>query len=124
MNSALRLGVFYAAVFVGTGASLPYMPVWFRTHGLSGSQIGLLLSAPLLARAITGPLLAIWADGFVLRRSPVALLLLAAGIAYTAIGFTTGFGAWFVLWFVAGTLMSTVTPLTDVMTLRRAASRS
>ena len=55
MNSALRLGVFYAAVFVGTGASLPYMPVWFRTHGLSGSQIGLLLAAPLLARAITEP---------------------------------------------------------------------
>ena len=120
MNSALRLGVFYAAVFVGTGASLPYMPVWFRTHGLSGSQIGLLLAAPLLARAITGPLLAIWADGFVLRRSPVALLLLASGVAYTAIGFTSGFGAWFVLWFVAGTLMSTVTPLTDVLTLRRA----
>ena len=120
MNSALRLGVFYAAVFVGTGASLPYMPVWFRTHGLSGSQIGLLLSAPLLARAVTGPLLAIWADGFVLRRSPVALLLLAAGVAYSAIGFTAGFGAWFVLWFVAGTLMSTVTPLTDVLTLRRA----
>lgn len=120
MNSALRLGLFYAAVFVGTGASLPYMPVWFRTHGLSGSQIGLLLAAPLLARAITGPMLAIWADGFVLRRSPVAWMLLGAGVAYTAIGFTTGFGAWFVLWFIAGTLMATVTPLTDVLTLRRA----
>lgn len=120
MNSALRLGVFYAAVFVGTGASLPYMPVWFRTNGLSGSEIGLLLAAPLLARAITGPMLAVWADGFVLRRSPVALMLLGAGVAYTAIGFTTGFGAWFTLWFVAGTLMSTVTPLTDVLTLRRA----
>lgn len=120
MNSALRLGFFYAAVFVGTGASLPYMPVWFRTNGLTGSQIGLLLAAPLLARAITGPILAIWADGFILRRSPIALMMLAAGIAYTAIGFTTGFGAWFVLWFVAGTLMSTVTPLTDVLTLRRA----
>lgn len=120
MNSALRLGLFYAAVFVGTGASLPYMPVWFGARGLSGSQIGLLLAAPLLARAVTGPVLAIWADGFVLRRSPVALMLLVAGIAYTAIGFASGFGAWFVLWFAAGTLMSTVTPLTDVLALRRA----
>lgn len=120
MNSALRLGFFYAVVFIGTGASLPYMPVWFRSHGLSGAQIGLLLAAPMLARAITAPMLAIWADGFVLRRSPVLLMLAGAGVAYTAIGFTSGFGAWFVLWFVAGTFMSTVTPLTDVLTLRRA----
>ena len=120
MNSALRLGFFYAAVFIGTGASLPYMPVWFRTHGLTGSQIGMLLAAPLLARAITGPALAIWADGFVLRRSPVALLLLASGMAYAAIGFTQGFQTWFLLWFVAGSLIATVTPLTDVLTLRRA----
>lgn len=120
MGSALRLGLFYAAIFIGAGASLPYMPIWFGAHGLSGAQIGLLLSVPMLARAITGPALAVWADGFVLRRTPMALMLLASAAAYAAIGFTEGYGAWLALWFIASSLMSTVTPLADVMTLRRA----
>jgi PPP family 3-phenylpropionic acid transporter len=120
MGSALRLGLFYAAIFVGTGASLPYMPVWFGAHGLSGKEIGLLLSVPMLARVITGPALAVWADGFGLRRTPMILMLLAAGCAYAAIGFIEGYGAWLVLWFIAASLLSTVTPLTDVLTLRRA----
>jgi PPP family 3-phenylpropionic acid transporter len=121
MDSALRLGLFYAAVFIGSGASAPYMPVWFRVHGLTGAQIGLLLSAPMLARAITAPSLAIWADGFQLRRSPMALMLLVATIAYGLIAFTQGYGAWIACWFVATTLLSTVSPLTDVLALRRVA---
>ncbi|MGE5565909.1 MAG: MFS transporter [Parcubacteria group bacterium] len=121
MNSALRLGLFYAAVFIGSGASAPYMPVWFKAHGLTGAQIGLLLSAPMLARAVTAPSLAIWADGFELRRSPMVLMLFLTTLAYAAIAFTHGFGPWVACWFVATTLLATVTPLTDVLVLRRAA---
>ena len=68
MSLPVRLGLFYSAIFVGTGAASPYMPVWFAHHGLSGAQIGLILSLPLLARAFTAPLLAVWADSFKLRR--------------------------------------------------------
>ena len=121
MDSALRLGLFYAAVFIGSGASAPYMPVWFRVHGLTGAQIGVLLSAPMLARALTAPALAIWADGFELRRSPMVAMLAVATLAYAAIAFTSGYGAWAACWFIATTLLSTVTPLTDVLALRRAA---
>lgn len=121
MNSALRLGLFYAAVFIGSGASAPYMPVWFRVHGLTGAQIGLLLSAPMLARAVTAPGLAIWADGFELRRSPMVLMLFVTTLAYTAIAFTHGYLQWVVCWFIATTLLTTISPLTDVLALRRAA---
>jgi PPP family 3-phenylpropionic acid transporter len=99
---------------------MPYMPVWFGAHGLSGEQIGLLLSIPMLARAITGPALAIWADGFALRRTPMVLMLLASAGAYAAIGVIEGYGAWLVCWFLASSLIATVTPLTDVLTLRMA----
>jgi PPP family 3-phenylpropionic acid transporter len=121
MDSALRLGLFYAAVFIGSGASAPYMPVWFRVHGLTGAQIGVLLSAPMLARAFTAPALAIWADGFELRRSPMVAMLAVTTLAYAAIAFTSGYLAWVACWFIATTLLSTVTPLTDVLALRRAA---
>lgn len=120
MSSSLRIGLFYAAVFLGTGASLPYMPVWFREQGLSGAQIGLILSAPMLARAFTAPALAVWADGFSLRRTPLILMMLACAAAYLAIGLVSGFHAWLALWFVGATLLATITPLTDVLTMRRA----
>ena len=119
MATGLRLGLFYAAVFIGTGASLPYIPVWFGAHGLSGKEIGVILSVPMLARALTAPALAVWADGFALRRTPIALMLCAAAAAYGLIGLTEGFWPWLVFWFVAASLVGTVTPLTDVLTLRR-----
>ena len=33
MSLPVRLGLFYSAIFVGTGASSPYMPVWFADRG-------------------------------------------------------------------------------------------
>ena len=74
MSLPIRLGLFYSAIFVGTGAASPYMPVWFADRGLSGAQIGLILSLPMLARVFTAPLIAVWADSFQLRRTALAFL--------------------------------------------------
>ncbi|HEX5263713.1 MAG TPA: MFS transporter [Phenylobacterium sp.] len=116
----VRLGLFYGAIFIGTGASSPYLPVWFAHHGLSGSQIGLILSLPMLARASTAPLLAVWADSFKLRRTP--LLMLAAGVtaAYGLMALPLGFAWWVVVWFAASSMYSTLSPLADVIVLARA----
>ena len=51
--------------------------MWFADRGMSGAQIGLILSLPMLARAFTAPLLAIWADSFRLRRTALLFLSLA-----------------------------------------------
>ena len=116
--SAARLGAFYALVFLGAGASLPYMPVWLRAEGLSGAEIGLVLALPLLARAVTGPALAVWADGFAERRTPLALLAATGTAAYAALGLSHGFAAHAALWFVGATAMAALLPLTDVINLR------
>lgn len=120
MPRALQLGLFYCAVFVGTGVSLPYMPLWFEAQGLSGAQIGLILSAPMLARIVVSPALAIWADGFALRRTPILLFGLAAGLFYSLIGVTQGFAIWLICWLAASSFLATVTPLADVLSMRRA----
>ena len=80
MSQPVRLGLFYAALFVGTGASSPYIPVWFASRGLSGAEIGLILSAPMFARAGTAPAIAMWADSFHLRRTPLILMGLATAL--------------------------------------------
>ena len=69
MPLAVRIGLFHAAIYIGTGVSSPYMPVWFRAQHLSGTAIGVLISAPMLVRIFSGPVLAVWADGFALRRA-------------------------------------------------------
>ncbi|TYL24987.1 MFS transporter, partial [Streptococcus pyogenes] len=115
MPITLRLGLYYATIFAGTGVSLPYIAVWFRAPGLNGAQIGAILSAPMLARVLTGPALGLWADGFRLRRTPMALLGAAAAAGYAALGFMHGFWAWFVAWFVGATAIAALTPLADVV---------
>lgn len=120
MPRALQLGLFYCAVFIGTGVSLPYMPLWFKAHGLTGAQIGLILAAPMLARIVVTPAMAVWADGFVLRRSPIILFGLGAGLFYALIGATQGFWIWLACWVAAASCLSTVLPLADVLAMKRA----
>jgi len=120
MPLTVRLGLFYGAIFIGTGVSSPYMPVWFAHHGLSGSRIGLILSLPMMARAVTAPLLAVWADSFRLRRTALLILSVAVTAAYALMALPGGFGWWTVVWFAASSMVSTLSPLADVITLRRA----
>ncbi len=120
MPLQIRLGLFYAAIFVGSGASSPYMPVWFAHQGLNGAQIGLILSLPMLARALTAPLLAVWADSFRLRRTPLIVLAVAVGVAYALMALPMGFGGWMTAWFAASSALSTISPLADVIVLNRA----
>lgn len=121
MRTPLRMGLYYAGIFVGTGASLPYMPVWFRDHGLSGAQIGMILAAPMLGRLFSGPALAVWADGFRLRRTPLMLLGFGSGLCFGGLAVVSGFPAWLVCWLIAACLQGGMSPLGDVLTLRLAA---
>ena len=120
MPLTVRLGLFYGAMFIGTGVSSPYMPVWFAHHGMSGSRIGLILSLPMMARVFTAPLLALWADSFKLRRTALLILALGVSVAYAAMAARGGFGWQMVVWFAASSMVSTLPPLADVITLRRA----
>jgi PPP family 3-phenylpropionic acid transporter len=120
MPVTLRLGLFYGAIFIGTGASSPYLPVWFAHHGLSGSRIGLILSLPMLARALTAPLLAVWADSFRLRRTALMLMSVAVTGLYALMVVPGGFAWWTVVWFAASSMYSTLSPLADVIVLARA----
>ncbi|HQR87738.1 MAG: MFS transporter [Caulobacter sp. 12-67-6] len=122
MSSLTRLSFFYVAIYLGTGVSLPYIATYLRDRGLSGAAIGLILAIPMLAKPFTGPALAVWADGFTLRRSPMVLLSLGAGLGYAALLIAPGALGLAIAWFIGQTLLSTVSPLLDVVTLRRARS--
>ena len=118
MKSAPRMALQYVLLFAASGVTLPFAGLWFREQGLTGAEIGALLAIPMLGRLATGPLLAVWADGFKYRRTPIALLGLAMALGYGGAGLVQGFAAWAVCWFVGATAAAALIPLSDVMTLR------
>jgi len=119
MPAAIALGLFYAAQFVGSGASLPFMPVWFKAQGLSGAEIGVILAAPSFGRTLAGPALALWADGFRLRRTPMIWMGAGATLAFAAVGLLHGFWGWLIAWLTGSILLGMLSPLADVIALRR-----
>lgn len=118
-SSVSRLGLFYVVSYLGTGVSLPFIATYFHARGLTGAQIGLILALPMLIRPFTGPALAVWADGFALRRTPMAWLALGAGAGYIAMPAAPGFATLLLCWLVGMTCLTTLTPLIDVIALRR-----
>ena len=120
MSSATRLSVQYVLLFGATGVSLPFAGLWMRSEGFSGAEISAVLAAPMLGRLVTGPVLAVWADGFRTRRAPIAWLGVVASAAYAGAALVDGFWPRLALWFVAATAASTLIPLTDVLNLRLA----
>ena len=120
MSSATGLRLFYALIFLGTGASLPYLPVWLRAQGLEGAAIGAILAAPQLARVVTGQLAARWADGFRQRRTALMGLAALAAVAFASLLATREPLGWAAAWFVGSTAAMVMIPLTDVLALRLA----
>lgn len=118
-SSSTRLGLYYIAAYAGTGVSLPFIATYFRSKGLTGAEIGLILAVPMLLRPLTGPALAVWADGFTLRRTPLAWLGVGAAAGYALLLAAPGFWGLLACWMVGATLLATLTPLIDVIALRR-----
>ena len=120
MPTTLRLGLVYAALYVGSAASTPFMPVWLSEKGLTGAQVGLVLSLPMLFQILTSPALALWADRFRLRRTPIAWLAVGTCAAYLALAGLDGLPALALAWLLAASLFLALPPLIDVIALSRA----
>ncbi len=118
----LRLGLFYAVLYLSSGVATPYIGLWLHAGGLNGGEIGVILATPMLARLVAGAILAVWADGFRLRRTAILILAAISAAGHCALLLTSGFGPWLAAWFVASVGFQACTPLTDVITLRRAAT--
>jgi len=125
LTTAMRQSLFYALLYAGVGASLPFIPLWLSRHGMVPSQISIILAIPLLGRAVTGPVAGIWADRFERYRSPMLILALTGALAYGLMlpGSLYGpfaFAAFLALYFVGYTCINSIGPLLDAMTLQLA----
>ncbi len=119
--AALGVGLVFAALFISTGVSAPYMGLWLQSVGMTAPAIAAILCAPLLARVASGPLIALWADAFTLRRTSVMVLSALAGALFLCLAHASGFWPLLALWSVAATFLAACAPLVDVIALKAAA---
>lgn len=120
---AARVTMVMSALFGTTGVILVFLPRWLEVErGLSGVEIGVILSLAQFARLLTGPLIAYRVDRASDRSAPLKVLVLAAVLAYAAFLFLAqGFWQLLAFGFIALTLSQSITPLIEAATLRATA---
>jgi PPP family 3-phenylpropionic acid transporter len=114
----VRLGLFYAGLFVVVGIQLPFFPVWLKAKGLDAAAIGLVLATPMVVRVLAVPVAARIAD----RRGALRRLLIATSCAsamgYALVGWAEGFPVILAAVALASVLTTPTGPLADAYALK------
>lgn len=116
---AARVTLVMSCLFGTTGVILVFLPRWLEVErGLSGAEIGAVLSLAQIARVVTGPLVAAWTDSVADRSMPLRIVAIAALISYAAFFMAHGFWPLLLLGFIALSMTQSLTPLIEAATLR------
>ena len=120
---AARLGAFYFTHFTILGIQMPFLPVWLVAKGLDANQIGIVLAAPLVMRAVALPLLTAIADRFEALRGTLMATALAASCGYLVVALADGFWAILITIGIVSALFHSVFALSDAYALKGLAAR-
>ncbi len=88
---AVRLSLYYGAVFEVIGILLPFWPVWLSSKGLGAAEIGTVLSVALWVRVASGFLITHLADLTGERRRLVIGLSVGTLLSYLVFTLAEGF---------------------------------
>ncbi len=114
---ALRLALFFSALFVVAGTKLPYLPVWLEWRGLNTSEIAMVTAAPLFLRIAGGPLVAMVADWWGERRQATIALAVLALAGAIALAFAEGFWAILLVTLLGALAAMGLMPLAEVLAM-------
>jgi PPP family 3-phenylpropionic acid transporter len=119
----VRFALFYGAFYLGFGAFLPFMPVWFESRGMSAEMVGLAVGAAMVGRVVAAPLGAAFADRALRRRDAVIGFSFAAFFLFLA--HIPATNPWLIvaLAALAGGAYTGVIPVIDSFAVREAARR-
>jgi PPP family 3-phenylpropionic acid transporter len=115
---AVRLAVFYAALFAISGAYMPFFPVWLQATGLEPALIGLVMAVPTVARLLAVPLITAWVGRRDALRGAIVWMgvLTFAGLVLLG-SMRSAITIALVLWLVSWP-WTAIVPLTDAYALR------
>ncbi|WP_395660271.1 MFS transporter [Aestuariivirga sp.] len=120
-NFSLRLSLFNAALFLGTGIQLPFLPLWLKDRGLPDSEVALVVAMMMAVRIIAIPLGTLSAD--LTRRRRAVIIACAAGsfLAYGLMHVASGFWPILIAAMLAAALLAPVVPLSEVLAVEGSA---
>jgi MFS transporter, PPP family, 3-phenylpropionic acid transporter len=114
---AVRVSLFYAALFLVYGVHVPYLPVWLTHRGLNETEVAAITAAPFLFRLAVTPTCAVFADGTGNHRCVVIALAWLSLAAALILGGLSGFWPLFVCAVLFAVAIATVMPLTETIAL-------
>lgn len=112
---AMRVALFYGALFVFYGMHTPFLPVWLNWRGLSAGEISTVIAAPLFLRVFVSPVVAMAADHSGTHRRYLVTLAWSTIVLVLALAASSSF--WPVLLFAIGLMLcnSTIMPLIETI---------
>jgi PPP family 3-phenylpropionic acid transporter len=83
---AVRLALFYGAMFGLLGAYLPFFPVWLKAVGIEASWIGIITAVPAVTRFTVLPFVTGLAERRQSLRNAIIVTAFATALGLTVIG--------------------------------------
>lgn len=105
---AIRIALFYAAIFTVIGLRMPFWPIWLSGRGLDPGEIGIVLAVSSWMQVAAAPWVASRVDRRGERRKVLAILAAAAALGYALFDLTGGFVS---ILLVAGLTAAVFTPI-------------
>jgi len=112
-NTYVQLSSFYYIYFFGMGALYPLLSVYFKDQGLTGSQLGVVMSIGPVLSIITQPIWGMLCDRYGIQKKVLLVTLVAAGLISLIFPSTHSFWAFFILIGVLNIFQSAIVPITD-----------
>lgn len=114
-DPALRIGLFFGALFLILGLLIPYLPIWLDWAGLTAGEIAIISATPLFLRLGVSPVIALYADRHKAHRNAILCLAVVAIAAIAALLVVRGFWPIFVVAVVFTICVSAIMPLIETV---------
>ena len=115
---AVRLALFYAAIFALSGCHLPFFPVWLKAVGIDAAWIGIISAVPAVTRFTILPVVTGLAERHAAVRGAMIATAVATTIGFAAIGTQHLAIAVFLAYALTAAVWTPTVPLTDAYALR------
>jgi MFS transporter, PPP family, 3-phenylpropionic acid transporter len=107
----------YVALYGAFGAASPFWPKFLETRHLTPQQISIILTASMLARLVSGPLIGFLADLLGSLRLVLASCAAVSAAAAIAFGWADTFGLLFVVFLLQAAALAPTTSLADALSV-------
>ncbi len=112
---AVRVALFYAALFLIYGVHVPYLPVWLDWRGLTAGEVAAITASPFLLRLIVTPAAAVLADRIANHRLVIIGLAWVALALAVVLSQASGFWPIFLCAVPFALVVATIMPLTETV---------